>query len=144
MLVPGPRFWSEGPLGERYSSGGGVSINERGTGLQLRASEVRSVVRSSMLHDSSEHEAQSSVHIILGMRSRETACSRSEGNEILTGSFLCDLRASFANFAVKSFSVSFFSFIVVGTDDADHHAETYGCALQETRTERGRVSQVSA
>src|SRR5579864_9581321 len=92
MLVPGPRFWSEGPLGERYSSGGGVSINERGTGLQLRASEVRSVVRSSMLHDTSEHQAQSSVHIILGMRSRETACSRSEGNENLDRFF--SLRSS--------------------------------------------------
>jgi hypothetical protein len=34
-------------------------------------------------------------------------------------SFLCDLRAFFANFAVKSFSVRFFSFIVLGTEGAD-------------------------
>src|SRR5579864_2049339 len=144
MLVPGPRFWSEGPLGERYSSGGGVSINERGTGLQLRASDVRSVVCSSILHDTSEHQAQLSVHIVWACVPGRLLAPGVREMKILTGSFLCDLRASFANFAIKSFSLSFFSFIVVGTDDADHHAEIYGCALQETRAERGRVSQVSA
>ena len=32
MFVPGPKFWREGPLGERYSSGVSMSINEPGTG----------------------------------------------------------------------------------------------------------------
>jgi hypothetical protein len=34
-------------------------------------------------------------------------------------SFLCDLRASFANFAVKSFSGRFFSFLVLSVEGAD-------------------------
>jgi hypothetical protein len=39
--------------------------------------------------------------------------------KILSRSFLCDLRAFFVNFAVKSFSVRLFSFIVLGAEDAD-------------------------
>jgi len=102
-----------------------VSINERGTGLMATSfglTDVRSVVRSSMLHHSSEHQAQSSVHIILAMRSRETARFRKRKMKNLDPkvSFLCDLRASFANFAVKSFSGRFFSFLVLSAEDADH------------------------
>ena len=98
-----------------------LTRGEQGYSFALRASDVRSVVRSSMPHHSSEHQAQSSVHIILAMRSRETARLRSEGNENLVpkNSFLCDLRASFANFAVKSFSGRFFSFLVLSVEGAD-------------------------
>lgn len=34
-------------------------------------------------------------------------------------SFLCDLRASFANFAIKTFSGRLFPFLVLSAEDAD-------------------------